>query len=135
MRLVSWYPDRYTTITAHHTLPQGASSPPPADSLHDKWWQDEDEPLYYILTANSIMLGKPCDADDQAAWLMQRGKFAAAVDVVLAASYVKPETRKECGAAYIAHLVRREKFGAAAQAASELLGDDREVLSYSVLPP
>jgi hypothetical protein len=31
----------------------------------EKWWFDNDDPLYFVVTPGSITLGRPCDTDDQ----------------------------------------------------------------------
>jgi hypothetical protein len=64
------------------------------NSLLHKWWQDDDEPLYYVSGPRGVTLAKPCDADQRAHWLLQRGKYAAALQIVEAAGYAKPETRE-----------------------------------------
>ena len=38
----------------------------------DKWWLDNDDPLYFVMTPSSITLGRPCDADDQVRRALRR---------------------------------------------------------------
>lgn len=71
----------------------------------DKWWQDSDEPLYLVVTPGTVVVGRPCDADDQVLYLLRQGNYAAAMLVATDAPYVRPETMEECRSAYLNHLL------------------------------
>lgn len=71
----------------------------------DKWWQDSDEPLYLVVTPGTVVVGRPCDADDQVLYLLRQGNYAAAMLVATDAPYVRPETMEECRSAYLKHLL------------------------------
>jgi hypothetical protein len=45
---------------------QGVFGPVSSGSCTErKWWEDSDDPLYFIVCSSSVTLGRPCDADDQ----------------------------------------------------------------------
>lgn len=87
--------------------PEAAEAVAAAHALtaSEKWWSDTDEPLYLVVTGGAVALGRPCDADDQALWLLEQGNAAAAIHVATEAPYVRPETWAQCSYAFLQHLL------------------------------
>lgn len=89
------------------TTPEAAAAAAAASAVAapDKWWHDSDEPLYLVVTADAVVVGRPCDADDQVLYLLRLENYAAAMLVATDAPYVRPETMEECRSAYLKHLL------------------------------
>ena len=94
-----------TTATGGASNASDPGSPAGREQLHDKWWADTDEPLYLVVTPAAVVEARPCDADDNVRWLLQRREYAAAVAAAAAAPYIRPETWQACAAEYVEHLL------------------------------
>jgi hypothetical protein len=107
--LVCWYPRQYCRL-----IPRARSteSTPRIDE-DGKWWADDDEPLYCIVARHAVVIGRPCDTDDRVEWLMQHGKFEAAMQAAVAARYVNPATWRACSTAFLNHLLQTPDFAGA----------------------
>jgi len=49
------------------------------------WWRAGDEPLYYLVSPQDVVLGRPRTVDDHLQWLVQRGDFEEALEACEAA--------------------------------------------------
>ena len=87
-----------------------------------KWWDDLEEPMYYIVSPRDIILARLRCADDRVQWLLERHRYEDALIVAEnAGAELKSTSRQEVGTKYLEHLVGARKFDEAASLMTDLL--------------
>ena len=87
-----------------------------------KWWEDLEEPLYYIMSPHDLIVAKLRSADDRVKWLLDRNRFEDALVVAeTAGSELHSMSRRDVGCKYLDHLVSQRKFAVAASMMKDLL--------------
>ena len=87
-----------------------------------QWWVDGDEPQYFVVSPKDIIFGKQCEAQDKLSWLIEQGKYAAALEIIDSRTDVAPAVVEDVGQKYLVSLVDRGEFAEAAALLPKLLG-------------
>ncbi|CAM6096608.1 unnamed protein product [Calypogeia fissa] len=83
-------------------------------------WAEGFEPLYYIVSPKDVVIGRPRDAEDHVAWLLQHGWHEKALEAVEAGTG-RTELMEEVGSKYLDHLVLERQYAQAASLCPKLL--------------
>ena len=89
--------------------PAAAAIPSIASSTDYTWWSDGAEPVYFITSPKSILLGRPRSTTDRISWFVQRNRYDEAVRIAESDPRVGLDARVQLGEQYLHYLFRTEE--------------------------
>ena len=53
-----------------------------ADRALGQWWEDGDEPQYFVVSPVAVAVGKPSGAQDRVTWLLDHERHEEALEII-----------------------------------------------------
>jgi vacuolar protein sorting-associated protein 41 len=98
-----------TTTAAALSPPNSTNTSPSAPSADYKWWSEGAEPVYFIISSNSITLGRPRSATDRISWLIERNRYEEAVQIAESDPTIDADKKVQLGEQYLHYLIGTEE--------------------------
>lgn len=93
-----------------------------------------EENRFFIVSPKDIVVASPYDADDRIQWLIEHGKYEAAMDAVIKfeGKSLKKHNLFQVGRAYLDHLLSVSKFNEAGKLCLKILGNNKNLWEEEV---
>jgi len=119
--LACLYPE---SVLARAAQDEGADA---ADRALGQWWEDGDEPQYFVVSPTAVAVGKPSGAQDRVAWLLEHERHEEALAIIGTGKAIDRVLVEDVSAQYLETLLGEGRFEEAAAACPRLLGGSAEL--------
>ena len=119
--LACLYPE---SVLARAAQDEGADA---ADRALGQWWEDGDEPQYFVVSPTSVAVGKPSGAQDRVAWLLDHERHEEALAIIGTGKAIDSVLVEDVSAQYLETLLGEGRFEEAAEACPRLLKGSAEL--------
>ena len=98
-----------------------------ADRALGQWWEDGDEPQYFVVSPVSVAVGKPSGAQDRVTWLLDHERHEEALEIIDTGKAIDRVLVEDVSSQYLSRLLEEGRFAEAAAECPKLLGSSAEL--------
>ncbi|KAI1300179.1 Vacuolar protein sorting-associated protein 41 -like protein [Halotydeus destructor] len=127
------HPSDYSELSSDILSPRGFA----AYQCHDYHLGAlaEEDAFYFVVCPKDVILAKPREEDDHITWLLERYRYAEALDAVQKNRSLRKYTVLDVGKKYLEHLMsdgESSSYNMAAEICPSILGDEKKNWEYAV---